>query len=160
MLVSSTHRSRRTMRRAARTTCQAVGLEGFRLLGERSLDLSMRGMLVACDDRVDLGEEVVVSFKAPGHGNMWMDAEAEVARIIQGYRQGDPGYAVVLRFTYFERHAQQELLARLAGYPPPVPRRRVLTPRDRMSGVPALELSPGTRPVPPVPKGVFRAMLA
>lgn len=153
MLVNSTHRSRRTMRRAARTRCQAVGYQDFRLIGERGLDLSTRGMLVACDDRVVLGDEVIVSFRAPGHGNMWMDAEAEVARIVQGYRVGDPGFCVGLRFTYFERHARQELLARLAGCPPPVPRRRVLTARDRMSGVPALVQS--TYPAPSVPRGVF-----
>ena len=123
---------RRAVRRAARTECQAVGMEGFRLLGDRVLDLSPEGMLVACDSGAQLGEEVLVSFLAPGRSPQWMDAEASIARIIYGYRPGDPGYCVGLEFDYFERSARNELLTRLAGVPPPVPRRRIRTAEQRL----------------------------
>lgn len=114
-------RTRRSVRRAVRTRCEAIALHGFRLLGERVLDLSTRGMLVACDTAASLGEEVVVSFKAPG--GPWMDAEAEVARLVEGWRPWDPGYCVGLRFTRFDGSSRGELLTRLAGMPPPIPSR-------------------------------------
>lgn len=127
--------NRRSVRRAARTRCQAVTWDGFRLLGERALDLSPQGMLVACDDIATLGERVVVSFKAPGEDGPWMDAEAELSRIVQGFRPEDPGYCVGLEFRYFERSSRNELLVRLAGTPPPVPGRRLRDPRARASAV-------------------------
>jgi hypothetical protein len=123
---------RRAVRRAVKTSCQAVGVQEFRLFGERVVDLSPRGMLVACDRPTRIGDEVVVSFQAPGRDALWLDAEAVVARIIEGQRWGDAGYCAGLDFTYFERDSRHELLARLAGYPPPVPRRRLRSARDRM----------------------------
>jgi hypothetical protein len=116
------HRQRRSLRRAFRARCQAVVLDEFRLVGDRILDLSPRGLLLACDDEVELGQELVVSFQAP-RGGPWIDVEAEVARVIDGYRPYDPGYAAGLRFTRIDRPDQGELLARLAGLPPPVPHR-------------------------------------
>lgn len=114
---------RRAVRRAARLRCQAVGLSEFKLLGERTLDVSPLGLLLACDREVTPGQEVLVSFEAPGGDGLWLDAEAEVARVIEGYRDSDPGYCAGLRFTHFERSARHELLTRLAGCPPPVPTR-------------------------------------
>lgn len=156
--------ARRAVRRAARTACHAVGMEGFRLLGERALDLSPRGMLVACDAPVQLGEEVLVSFRAPGDGALWMDAEGEVARVIEGLRPGDPGYCMGIDFTYFERSAQVELLARLAGTPPPVPQRRLRSARERDARRYGPVLVHGIIPltnrkyaVPSYPTGVFAA---
>jgi hypothetical protein len=115
-------RKRRSVRRAVHARCQAVALDGFRLVGERILDMSPRGLLVACDDRVDVGEEVVVSFRAPG-GGPWIDAEAEIARVVYGFRPEDRGYGAGLRFTKLDATDRGELLVRLAGCPPPVPRR-------------------------------------
>ncbi len=134
MLQSTFHR--RAVRRAVRTSCQAVGMREFQLLGDRALDLSPRGMLIACDGSARLGDEIVVSFKAPGVDALWLDAEARVARIIEGLRPGDPGYCVGLDFTYFERSSRGELLTRLAGLPPPVPQRRVRTAVERRSDEP------------------------
>jgi hypothetical protein len=131
---------RRAVRRAARTRCQAVGLNGFRLLGERALDLSPRGMLVACDAGVELGERLVVSFKAPGDDGLWFDAEAELSRIVQGFRPDDPGYCIGLDFLYFEKSSREELLVRLAGTPPPSPGRRVRSVRARSSAARGAEI--------------------
>jgi hypothetical protein len=124
MYAPLTTQPRRSVRRATRTPCHAVGNLDFERLGDLALDLSPRGMLVACDAPVALGEEVIVSFVVPGADPLWLDAEAEIARIVHGYRLGDPGYCVGLRFTYIERSAHNELLTRLAGRPPPIPQRR------------------------------------
>jgi hypothetical protein len=123
---------RRAVRRAVQTRCQVVGVDEFRLLGERVVDLSPRGMLVACDVPTRIGDDMLVSFKVPGRDELWLDAEAVVARIIEGQRWGDAGYCAGLDFTYFEKTSRHELLAQLAGYPPPVPRRRLRTARERM----------------------------
>ena len=53
-----------------------------------------------------------------------IDAEAEVARVLEGWREGDPGYSAGLRFTGLDRAARSELVVALAGLPPPVPTRR------------------------------------
>jgi hypothetical protein len=110
-----------------------VGEHGFELLGELALDLSPRGMLVACDAPAALGEPVLVSLLTPGRDPVWLDAEAEVARIVYGYRRGDRGYCIGLRFKYFERLARNELLSRLSGMPPPVPQRRPRPARSRVA---------------------------
>ena len=121
-------RQRRALRRRFRSRCQAVALDQFRLVGERVLDLSTRGMLLACDQRVELGDDLLVTFPAPeiedgAEQPIWIDAEAEVTRRIGGFRAGDLGYCVGLRFTRMDRASRDELLARLAGLPPPVPQR-------------------------------------
>lgn len=153
--------SRRAVRRAVRTRCHAVALRDFSLLGERVLDLSPRGMLVACDAPARVGDDVVVSFRAPGPDALWLDAEAEIARVVHGLREGDPGFCLALDFTYFEKSARDELLCRLAGTPPPIPQRRG-RPLSRRTD--ALELSVLVRPIVPimprgfhlgVPAGVF-----
>jgi hypothetical protein len=158
---------RRAVRRAVRTSCQVVDASEFRLLGQRVLDLSPRGMLVACDRETQLGDDIIISFRAPGREELWFDAEAVVARILSGNRWGDSGYCAGLDFTYFERPARHELLARLAGLPPPVPRRRLRSARDRVSHPSWNEsvlvrpiMSVGSPPAAPtrhysVPRGVF-----
>jgi hypothetical protein len=65
---------------------------------------------------------------------LWLEAEAVVARLVQGLRSADRGVSAGLDFTYFEKSARHELLARLAGLPPPLPQRRLLTARERTSG--------------------------
>lgn len=113
---------RRVLRRAVRSRCQAVGIEGFRLLGERVLDLSPFGMMVAADAEARAGESVIISFEVPGE-RKWLDAEATVARVIEGWRPFDPGYAIGLRFTDISLDARLLLRDRLNGLPPPVPTR-------------------------------------
>jgi hypothetical protein len=95
---------------------QAVSLDGFRYLGDRFLDASGEGVLVACDDGVALGEKVVVSFPVP-RSELVFDAEAEVARIVLGEREGDPGYCAGLRFTHFDRKDRLALGVDLRALP-------------------------------------------
>lgn len=159
---------RRAVRRATRARCHAVSDLGFELLGELALDVSPLGMMLACDAPAALGETVFVSLQTPGPSPIWLDAEAEITRILHGFRAGDHGYCAGLRFTYLERKSRAELLARLAGLPPPIPRRRLLTARQRASNqFPYAPADPNAvlrRPVvrvsrasTNVPAGVFRS---
>lgn len=115
-------KSRGVMRRKVNAPCEAVGLEGFRLLGQKILDLSPFGMLVAADAPVHAGEEVVVTFKIPGTAH-WVDATARVARVIEGWRPFDPGYAMGLQFTDISLESRMRLREDLRGCPPPPPAR-------------------------------------
>lgn len=116
-------RYRRSLRRAVGAACQAVRLRGFGLVGERLLDLSPRGALLACDASVRPGDRLLLSFRAPGAGPI-IDVEAEVARVVGGWRVGDRGYCAGLRF-HIDAASRWALLESLAGSPPPVPQRRV-----------------------------------
>ena len=153
--------SRRAVRRAVRTRCQAVATRDFSLVGERVMDLSPRGMLVACDAPARVGDDIVVSFLTPGRETLWLEAEAQVSRVVHGLREGDPGFCLALDFTYFEKSARNELLCRLAGHPPPIPQRRG---RELSRKNDLMELSVLVRPIIPimprgfhlgVPTGVF-----
>lgn len=116
-------RHRKSLRRAVSSPCQAVTLDPFRLVGERILDLSPRGARIACNAPVKLGDRILLSFRAPQSG-AWIDAEAEVVRIVRGRRAGDSGYGAGLRFVDLERAVRDELIVALAGLPPPLPARR------------------------------------
>ncbi len=115
-------RRRRVLRRSVRSRCQAVTAGSFRLLGERVLDVSPFGLLLAADAGATPGEEVLVSFRIPGCRRVF-DAEAKVARVIEGWRPHDPGYALGLQFTEIALEDRLFLTQRLRGTPPPVPQR-------------------------------------
>lgn len=118
----ASRKSRGVMRRKVSGMCEAVGLDGFRLLGQKILDLSPFGMLVAADVPVHAGQEVIVSFKIPGTAH-WVDAGAKVARVIEGWRPFDPGYAMGLQFTDISLESRMRLREDLRGCPPPPPAR-------------------------------------
>lgn len=122
MYIVSLEKKRRALRRGVRVPCIAVTTDKYRLLGQQVLDLSPRGMLVACGSDVHLGDQVFVSFLPPGDGR-WMNAQAEVTRLIPGQRCWDIGPCAGLVFTNLSTGKRGELLARLAGIPPTVPRR-------------------------------------
>ena len=113
---------RNAVRRSARARCQVVSERDFRLIGEQALDLSTEGLLLACDDAVQVGERVLLSLEVPG-ARTWIDAEAVVVRVIEGYRDGDRGYCAGLRFTAIDFDAYRALRHGLRGAPPPVPTR-------------------------------------
>jgi len=112
----STARFRRTSRHTLGAFGQAVALDGFRLVGERFLDASAEGALVACDERVQLGQRLLVSFPVPGTGRFF-DAEAEVMRIVEGLRPGDRGYCAGVRYVDFDRKDRLELGIDLRALP-------------------------------------------
>jgi hypothetical protein len=149
-------KKRRATRRAVSAPCVAVATDGYRLISHRLLDLSPRGVLVTCGTNIQLGDDVFVSFQPPGDGK-WMNAKAEVTRVIQGARPWDQGPCVGLVFTDLDYAARGELLARLAGIPPTIPRR----PLRRSAGLFTSYTSPviplvSRRPTT-VPQGVWTA---
>jgi hypothetical protein len=116
---------RTQLRRSVRIDCEVVSERGFRLLARRALDLSTDGMLVQSDAQVDVGDDVIISFTAPG-GRFWMDAEATVARVVRGIREGDTrGRCLGLRFRTLDSMSRAVLAASLRGLPPPIPSRHV-----------------------------------
>ena len=116
---------RRVVRRLARIPCEVVSDNGFRLIGRTGLDLSTEGMLVRFEGaRVELGEEVIVSFRAP-MSRMWFDAIGTVSRLIRGRRPSDRGRAVAVRFHELDAVDRAVLGAKLSGLPPPMPARRL-----------------------------------
>jgi len=88
---------RREVRRAIRLGCRVRRMDDWRLLGDRTVDLSPEGLLVLSDERVDEGTELVVSFQAT-ELPIWFDACATLSRVVEGRRPGDPGRALGVRF--------------------------------------------------------------
>jgi hypothetical protein len=88
---------RREMRRLVRLACRVRRMDDWRLLGDRTLDLSPEGMLVLSDERVEEGLELVVSFQAT-ELPIWFDACAKITRIVEGRRPGDHGRALGVHF--------------------------------------------------------------
>jgi len=113
-------RERRVVRRALRTECHAVAEDGFRFLGQQTLDLSEGGILLRSDREAEVGETVLLALKVPG-GQTWIDAEATIARIVRGHRAGDEGQAYGLRFEQMAPLDQAVLAGSLEGSPPPPP---------------------------------------
>ena len=114
---------RRSARRAYRSRCQAVRLSDFRLMGERILDLSPRGALIAFDDEVQRGDEILLDFRAPWLGP-FVSVSGRVTRVVHGWRQGDPGYAAAIAFEHLDPDAGRVLRERLVTFPTTRPQRR------------------------------------
>ena len=115
---------RKTTRRGVAIEVQVVEEEEFVLLGMEASDLSVDGMLVASEAIPALGTPVVVSFKAPGT-EVWIDAEATVARLSRGRRNGDRVKGLGLRFARMSADSRSILARSLIGRPPPVPGRHL-----------------------------------
>ena len=115
---------RKGLRRAISTECQVVTEEGFHLLGEETLDVSDKGLLVASHASACIGETVFVSLRLP-RGQSWIDAEGTVVRVVRGLRNGDAGRGFGIRFERIDDFDLILLRAALDGVPPTVPARRV-----------------------------------
>ena len=102
---------RHEIRRNARLSCRVRRIEDWRLLGDRTVDLSPRGMLVLSDERVEEGTPLVVSFQATDLP-IWFDTCATIARVVEGRRPSDSGRALGVEFESLP--ALQRLLLR--GY--------------------------------------------
>ncbi len=126
---------RNAARREVTLPCQAVREHDFRLIAERTLDISAEGMLLPLRTEVAIGESVLVSFQIPGR---WIDLEATVARIVHGRRPGDDGLAVGLVFHAIAPSARAALAAYLHGRRTPLPRRGPLASLRRGAPAPRL----------------------
>jgi hypothetical protein len=85
------------MRRSVRLGCRVRRIEDWRLVGDRTVDLSPQGMLGLSDEGVEEGTTLVVSFQAT-ELPIWFDTCATVTRVVQGRRPGDPGRALGIHF--------------------------------------------------------------
>jgi len=127
------HRS--SVRRDVRIACQAVREHDFKLIANRTLDVSVEGVLLPIIIPVNPGESVIVSFEL---GGMWIDAEATVTRVIYGRRPGDDGLAAGLVFDVLSASSRAALAGSLHGRPPPLPRRGPLARIRRGEPAPRL----------------------
>lgn len=116
-------------RRHVLLPCQAVRERDFKLIADRTLDVSVEGLLLPVREPVLTGETLIISFPIPG---MWIDAEATVTRVIHGRRPSDEGLAIGVLFDVLGPAARAALAGFLHGRPPPLPRRDPLSrPRRR-----------------------------
>ncbi len=115
---------RASLRRAARTPCQVVADDGFRLLGEWTLDLSGDGLLVRSDASARIGELVYISLQVP-QGRSWIDAEGEIVRVVRGLRRSDAARGLGVRFTRISAFDRALLSGALELLPPVMPARRM-----------------------------------
>ncbi|HEY1697357.1 MAG TPA: PilZ domain-containing protein [Polyangiaceae bacterium] len=113
---------RHEMRRLVRLACRVRRMDDWRLLGDRTLDLSPQGMLVLSDERVHEGLDLVVSFQAT-ELPIWFDACAKVTRVVEGRRPGDGGRALGLHFETLPAVSRLILRGHLRRHP--------LTPAQR-----------------------------
>ena len=116
----SPRESRQSSRREVMLPCQAVREHDFKLIADRTLDISIDGLLLPLRTRVLTGESLIVSFAIPG---MWIDVEATVARIVHGRRPGDDGLAAGVLFHRISPAARAALAGFLHGRRSPLPRR-------------------------------------
>lgn len=109
--------ARRVVRRGIEIGCELFSERGGSRR-ERVLDLSHEGARVSSDVPLVSGEEVLLSFVAPG---AYDDRISTVCRVMHA---GTSGSIVGLRFLDLSRSTRAEMKRRLRGVPPPLPRRR------------------------------------
>ena len=124
-------------RRGVTLPCQAVRERDFKLIADRTLDISVDGLLLPVPDgeRIVTGDTLILAFPIPG---MWIDAEATVTRVVQGRRPGDDGLACGVLFDVISPSARAALAGYLHGKPPPLPRRGPLARLRRGEDLPQL----------------------
>lgn len=122
---------RSQIRRAVQTPCIASALKGYEPVGFRVRDVSMEGLLIETLTPVQPGQEVFVTFQAPGNGRRWMQARTRVARVVKGERCSDTGAAAALHFTDIDAADLAELSGRLLGIPPTIPLRALRIESER-----------------------------
>jgi hypothetical protein len=110
------------MRRFTRLGCTVRRMDTWRLVGDRTLDLSPQGMLLLSDERLDFGTELVVSFQAT-ELPIWFDTLASVTRVVEGRRPGDDGRAIGVHFETLPAVSRLILRGHLRRHPPTLPRR-------------------------------------
>lgn len=110
----------RPTRHSVALPCQVVRERDFRLVADRVINLSVAGLLVTPAEPVLTGERLIVTFCAP-RWNIWIDAEAVVARVIHGRRTGEYGRALgleLLRIDDWSRFVLERTLDPIPLAPP------------------------------------------
>ena len=131
---------RREMRRSLRLACRVRRMEDWRLLGDRTVDLSPQGLLVLSDERIDEPTDCVVSFQATDLP-IWFDTCARVTRVVEGRRPGDSGRALGVHFETLPAVSRLILRGHLRRHPvveakrePPLDIARLLEPQVDYAG--------------------------
>ncbi len=112
---------RRAIRRAIQIDCQVVRERDFKIVGERTVDLSTDGMLVPTELDVEPGEELFVSFQLMF--GIQVDVGGKIARLIRGLRTDDQGPCVGVKFDGLDPVTRHIMRGSLRKVPPPLPRR-------------------------------------
>jgi hypothetical protein len=113
---------RREMRRLARLGCTVRRMDTWRLVADRTLDLSPQGMLVLSDEDLDCGAELVVSFQAT-ELPIWFDTLAVLTRVVESRRPGDSGRALGVHFETLPAVQRLILRGHLRGHAESAPQR-------------------------------------
>jgi hypothetical protein len=113
---------RREMRRLTRLGCTVRRMDTWRLVADRTLDLSPQGMLVLSDERLESGTELVVSFQAT-ELPIWFDTLATLTRVVESRRPGDSGRAFGVHFETLPAVSRLILRGHLRRHPESAPRR-------------------------------------
>lgn len=110
--------ARQEIRRVVPIGCELFTERGGSRV-ESVVDLSARGARVTSAARALRGEEVLLSFVPPGARD---DRLSTVCRVVHAGTEGVLG----LSFLATTRTEERSLLARLRGYPPPLPTTRAV----------------------------------
>jgi hypothetical protein len=110
------------IRRSVYFGCSVRRAVSRRLVGDRSVDVSPKGLLLLSDERMERDAELVVSFRATELG-IWFEAQATVARVVEGRRPGDVGRALGLEFKTLPAVSRLILRGHLRKIPPVLPKR-------------------------------------
>jgi len=112
---------RSSSRHTVKIECQVVRERDFRLLADRTVDLSATGALVGPADPALTGERILVSFRIP-RSSVWIDAEATVTRVVHGRRPGEFTRSLALEFDDLETLQRFTLKDALRSVPPAPPK--------------------------------------
>jgi len=112
---------RSSSRHTVKIDCQVVRERDFRLLADRTMDLSASGALVGPADPALTGERILVSFRIPS-SSVWIDAEATVTRVVHGRRPGEFTRSLALEFDDLEVLQRFMLQNALRSVPPAPPK--------------------------------------
>lgn len=99
-------------------------MDSLRLVGDRAIDLSPKGMLLLSDENVGAETNLQVSFMSTDLP-IWFDTRATMVRVVEGRRPGDSGRALGLRFDSLPSVARLILRGHLAKVPQTAPQREV-----------------------------------
>jgi hypothetical protein len=108
---------RREIRKTIGLGCRARRVDDWRLVGDRTVDLSPQGMLLLSDERIAEGTGIVVSFQTT-ELPLWFDTCAVVARVVEGRRPGDHGRALGIHFESLPPVSRLLLRGYLSKMPP------------------------------------------
>ena len=111
---------RRSVRRWVRIAAEIVATQDFARVGGHIVDLSAEGMRFELDQRVLLGESLLITFELPGVGQI--DAEATIAFVTLDHASNVR--TVGAQVSYPDEAMRDAVLSRIGKLPPKLPARK------------------------------------